>query len=38
VDDSSAVGPLRGVKKWWDYYSPRDQTSGTAQNLQRPSS
>ena len=34
ADDSSAVGSLAGVKKWWEYL----QTLGTALNLQKQSS
>jgi len=35
ADDSSAVGSLAGVKKWWEYLL--DQTLDTALNLQRQS-
>jgi len=39
ADDSSAVGSLTGVKKWWEYlHRPMDQTLGTALNLQKQSS
>jgi len=38
VDSSSAVRPLKGLKNGSTAYRPRDQTSGTAQTLQRPSS
>jgi len=38
VYDSFAVGPLEGVKNGGTTYKPKDQTLGTAQNLQRPSS
>ena len=33
ADDSSAVGSLAGVKKWWDSHRPMDQTFGTRKFL-----
>ena len=38
ADDSSAVGSLAGVKKWWEYLQVNGPYFGTALNLQRQSS
>jgi len=38
ADDSSAVGSLAGVRKWWEYLKAKGPDFGYYQNLQRPSS
>jgi len=38
ADYSSAVGPLKDVENGGNTYRPMDQTLGTAENPQRPSS
>jgi len=33
VDDSSAVGSLQGVKKWWEYLKAKGSDIGFCANL-----
>ena len=37
ADDSTSVGKLTEMKKWWDDLATMDRCTGTLQNLLRPS-